>query len=99
MKRILTLLLCVVLSISFVGCSGAGDSKKEASDNTVKNEMSGKEETTETEGSDPLQVYYVNQASSGANAEAYVNWYKLQDDALEIETKAFASAAELEEAV
>ncbi len=99
MKRIFALLLCAALSISFVGCSGAKDSKNEVSDTTMKADASEKEEATGTGNAEPLRVYYVNQAGSGAIAEAYVNWYELQEDAQEIETKAFNSAEELEKAV
>ncbi len=99
MKRIFTLLLCAALSISFVGCSGAKDSKNEVSDTTVKADASEKEEAAGAGNDEPLRVYYVNQAGSGAIAEAYVNWYELQEDAQEIETKAFNSAEELEKAV
>ena len=99
MKRGLTLLLSVALLMGLIGCRKTEDVKQEDSMIPVESSETMADDNTETEVDEPLLVYYVNQAGSGTIAQAYINWYKLQEGALEIETQAFNSAAELEEAI
>ena len=99
MKQVVALFLTVVLLISLAGCGKTKDVGQEVSDSWVTSEETEPVETVEKESDEPLLVYYVNQAGSGAIAGAYVSWYKLQDEAMEIEIKAFNSAAELEAAI
>ncbi len=97
-KRIFVVLFAVIMLINLVGCGEQRESTNDSSDNITKSKKE-IEDNVEGKSDALLLVYYVNQAGSGAIAEAYVNWYELQEDAQEIETKAFNSAEELEKAV
>ena len=100
MKRILSLILCLAMGIGMVGCTKTRGSKN-GTDDSKANTITSNEESNETadDGPGPLQVYYVSQGSSGQIAGSLMKWYKAQENAQEIETTSFNSAAELEAAL